>query len=67
MATEYDRKREEIAEFARELGRKGAVPGDFACLADMARELAAFPVGHLVKEHWLTVARQADARSHPPA
>lgn len=65
--SDYDAKCEEIAAFARELGRKGAVPGDWACLADMARELAAFPVGPWDKEHWLTVARQADARSTPPA
>ena len=65
--SDYDTLREELAAFARDLGRKGAVPGDWACLADMARDLAAFPVGQLVKEHWLTVARQADARSTPPA
>lgn len=66
MATQYDTKCAELSAFARELGRKGATPGDYACLADMARELAAFPVGLLVKEYWLTVARQADARSVPP-
>lgn len=67
MPADYEAKVAEIRTFAQELGRKGAAPGDFACLADMARELAEFPVGLLVKEHWLTVARQADARSVPPA
>ena len=64
---DYDTLRAELAGLAREMSRNGAVPGDWACLADMARDLAAFPVGQLVKEHRLRVARQADARSAPPA
>lgn len=63
----YDTKRREIRAFAVELGQKGATPGDWACLADMARELAEFPVGYLVQEHWRTIAKRADARSVPPA
>lgn len=66
MASDYDTKRAKLHIFAIELGRQNAVPGDWALLADMSRDLIEIAPGLMVRAYWQDVARQADKRSVPP-